>query len=76
MLDLIAHGTLKTDGSERHVAFTSDGQNGNLVAHPRSHLDNSGFVHDDFAAFQKGKAASKLAGEFMHIKMRESESDN
>jgi hypothetical protein len=38
MLDLIAHGTLKTDGSERHVAFTSDGQNGNLVAHPRSHL--------------------------------------
>jgi hypothetical protein len=76
MLDLIAHGTLKTDGSEQHVAFTSDGQDGNIVAHPRSRLANSGFVHDDFAAFQEGKGASKLAGEFMRMKMRESESDN
>jgi hypothetical protein len=76
MLDLIAHGTLETDGSERHVAFTSDGQTGDLVAHPRIHLDNSGCVHDDFAAFQDGKGASKLSGEFMRMKMRESESDN
>jgi hypothetical protein len=76
MLDLIAHGTLKTDGSERHVVFTSDDQNGNIVVHPRIHLDNSGFVHDDFAAFQDGKGASKLAGEFMRMKMHESETDN
>ncbi|ETD87037.1 hypothetical protein U716_01520 [Rhodobacter capsulatus B6] len=76
MLDLIAHGTLTTDGSEQHVAFTSNEPGGNIVAHPRSHFDNSGFVHDDFEAFQQGKGASKLNGEFMRIKMSESEPEN
>ena len=36
MLDLILHGTLKTDGSEQDMAFTQDQQTGAVIAHPRS----------------------------------------
>ena len=73
MLDLIAHGTLKTDGSEQNVAFTRDEVTGNLMAHPRSLIADREYVHDDFAAYQEGKSSSKLAGEYMVLRQRESE---
>ena len=73
MLDMIVHETLKTDGSEQHVAFTQDEQTGNKVAHPRFPNADHEFVHDDFAAFKEGKGASKLAGEYMIMKKSEPE---
>lgn len=68
MLDLIAHGTLKTDGSEQSVAFTQDEQTGNMIAHPRSPIASRDYVHDDFNSFQTGKAATALANEYMLLK--------
>ncbi len=76
MLELIAHGALKTDGSEQSVAFTQDGQTGDLIAHPRSLIADSEFIHDDFDAFQNGKGAKKMAGEFMLMKRSEPERDD
>ncbi len=71
MLDLIANGALVTDGSELHVAFTQDEQTGNVIAHPRSLIADSKFVHDDFAAYQNSKDASKLNGEYMRMQKRD-----
>ncbi|WBY08948.1 hypothetical protein PIB19_05995 [Sphingomonas sp. 7/4-4] len=64
MLDLIAQGTLKTDGSEQHVGFTNDPTTGQLVAHPRTLVESRDYIHDDFASFQDGKPASKLTEEY------------
>jgi len=76
MLDLIAHGTLQTDGSEQSVAFTQDEQTGNMIAHPCSPTANRDFVHDDFAAFQNGKASTPLVGEYMLMKRCVPEQDD
>ena len=76
MLDLIAHGTLKTDRSEQSVAFTQDEQTGDVIAHPRGLIADREFTHDDFAAFQNGKGASKLVGEYLLMKRCASERDH
>lgn len=76
MLDLIAHGTLKTDGSEQSVAFTQDEQTGNMIAHPRSPTASHGYVHDDFNSFQTGKGATTLANEYMLMKRCVPEQDD
>lgn len=75
MVDLIAYGTLKTDGSEQHVAFTQDQLTGDMIAHPRSLIADREHVHDDFAAYQEGKSSSKLVGEYMVLRKNESVRD-
>lgn len=65
MIDLIAQGALKTDGSEQRVAFTKDEETGQLIAHPGTQLADRERIHDDFAGYQAGKGASKLDGEYM-----------
>ena len=73
MLDLIAQGTLKTDGSEQHVAFTEDEVTGDMIAHPRVLIADHEHIHDDFAAYQEGKSSSKLAEEYMVLRKQQPE---
>lgn len=68
MIQLIDHGTIKTDGSEQHIALTHDETTGALMAHPRSHVADRDYVHDDFSSYQAGRQASKLAGEYMVLR--------
>jgi len=68
MLDLIAHGTLKTDGSEQHIALTIDDVTGDLIAHPRCRIDDKSFIHDDFAGFQSGQTSTKFDGEHFVVR--------
>jgi hypothetical protein len=71
MLDLIWHGTLRTDGSEQDMAFTQDQQTGVVITHPRSPITNLEHVHDDFAAYQDRQSAQKLTGKYMLMKKDE-----
>ena len=75
VLDLISQGTLVTDGSELHVAYTKDKQTGIVTAHPRGPIANQGCTHDDFLAFQQGKGASKLTGDYMVAQRRKRKRD-
>lgn len=68
MLDLIGHGTLKTDGSEQHIAFTNDDVTGDLIAHPRCRIEDRPFIHDDFTSFQDGQTSTKLEGEHFVVR--------
>lgn len=65
MIELVAHGTLQTDGSEEQIAFTQDELTGDLIANPSSFIADRSHVHDDFASFQAGKGPSKLSGDYM-----------
>lgn len=68
MIDLIAQGALKSDGSEQRVAFTRDDETGQIIAHPRTPFADRERIHDDFAGYQAGEGASRLSGEYMVVK--------
>jgi hypothetical protein len=71
MLDLIARGTLKTDGSEQRVVFTNDPVNGELIANPRCRIEDRPFIHDDFEGYQADRSSTKLEGEHFVVRIKD-----
>lgn len=73
VIDLVAHGTLVTDGSETDIGFTEDAETGSLITHLRFRPDDRSFVHDDFQSFQGGKAPT-ISNDVIHVLRRTDES--
>jgi hypothetical protein len=63
ILDLVAQGSVITDGSECEIALTESAETGRPIIHPRSSVEDAKFIHDDFTSYQKGITASRLTGE-------------
>ena len=56
LVDLIAQGTLITDGSETLVTIRRT--DGKFSLTPEMHAEDAGSIYDDFAGFQEGRHAT------------------
>lgn len=57
LIDLIAQGSMTTDGSEQQVGLIPDGEDSFIVS-PVCKTEMAPFVHDDFRGFEEGKSAT------------------
>ena len=57
LIDLIAQGSMTTDGSEQHVGLIPDGDS--FIVSPISKKEMAPFLHDDFRGYQAGQSASE-----------------
>lgn len=58
LINLIASGTIPTDGSEQRVGIRQDEITGSFYANPVAKKTMSTHLHDDFSAFQNNKKAT------------------
>jgi trypsin-like peptidase len=66
ILDYIAQGSIRTDGSEKELNFQED--NGQLVVGPRVHRDDLEHVFESIPEFEKGETAKPFRGKYLRIK--------
>ncbi|MDP9812619.1 hypothetical protein J2W42_005489 [Rhizobium tibeticum] len=59
IVDLIAEGVIRTDGSEERLGIAYDENRGEYFANPAAPLSMQNFVHDDFRGYQDGRAATR-----------------
>lgn len=71
LIDLIAQGSMTTDGSEQHVGLIEDGDS--FIVSPVCKREMAPFVHDDFRGYQEGRSASESAATHyrLHINRQE-----
>jgi hypothetical protein len=57
LIELIAKGTVITDGSEKLVKMRTEGNE--IILYPAIHREDSDYMYDDFSGFQEGRCARR-----------------
>ena len=73
LIDLIAQGTISTDGSEENVSISQDHNTGHPAVNPRAAVAMSDYIHDDFKSFQQSRKATTKTGTIYRIRIKENE---
>jgi hypothetical protein len=74
MIDLVFENRIATDGSEERIAICHDEPTNTFTVSPKIPIEDTGFVHDDFASFEQGRTATSQTKVTYRFRRTEAES--